>query len=338
MQPGFTLGKTGDFTTAPEISPLFADCFGRQCEHIFAGLETKNMLEIGAGSGQFACDVLNYLIWAQCPPEQYYILEISPALRLQQQAKLRAALPNFFNRIIWLDQLPNTFTGVVIANEVLDALPVDCFRIENNHIMQRSVAWKENAFAWKLTETMGTPLHTDVEAIVRECHVTDGYESEINLQLEPFLASLAKSLTQGVILFADYGYGRAEYYHPQRRQGTLTCFYRHRRHNNPLIWPGLQDMTAHVDFTRTAESAIDHGLRVAGYTSQAAFLLGLGLTELASAKESTLSDADQFQLHQAIKTLTLPTEMGERIKIMALTKNVDTPLLGFSLHDRRRNL
>ncbi len=334
----FNIGKHGDFTTAAEISPLYAHCFARAVLPILIHLKQHTLLEIGAGSGLFAHDLLRELDNRGLALNHYYIYEISPNLRKQQQDFLRSTCPDFFPFITWLDTMPAHFTGTIIANEVLDALPVHCFRIEGIAPKEKCVTWKKNEFVWTLCEPT-TPELTAKAKQLRECYALEnGYESEINLNLKPFIHSITQTLSKGIILFADYGYGRQEYYHPERRQGTLTCFYQHRHHHNPLIMPGLQDITAHVDFTRVAEQAVENHCSLAGYTSQAAFLLACGLMDMAVEKEKNLSPSDEFQLHQSIKLLTLPSEMGERIKIMALAKNMELSLLGFGLQDRRRDL
>lgn len=335
----FSLGKHGDFTTAPEISPLFARCFARQSLQIFAHLGTSNVLELGAGTGRFAHDFLHTLNTFDALPEHYFIYEISVNLRKKQQDFLRTISQEFFSRITWLDTLPTNFKGTIIANEVLDALPFHCFRIEENEIKERCVGWEKDKFIWQLCSPT-TPLLTEKVAHLIELYgLKPGYEAEINLSLPPFLHAIATSLTQGVMLFADYGYGQREYYHPARRHGTLTCFYQHDKHENPLIFPGLQDITSHVDFTYLIETAVENACSLQGYTSQAAFLLANGLMEFAAEAEKNLAAADEFQLHQAIKLLTLPTEMGEVIKVTALGKNVEPQRLqGFGLQDRRRDL
>lgn len=334
----FNLGKQGDFTTAPEISPLFAKCFAPSLSLIFEQLGSSNILEIGAGTGRFANDLLLALNHLGYLPAHYYIYEISAELRKKQQAYLQSTCPAWFSRIHWLSHLPERFKGVVIANEVLDALPVHCFRCEEEGVKERFVIWENEQFAWHVANST-TPGLTEEAQKIRECYALPaGYQSEINLSLPPFIHSLANTLAEGVILLADYGYGREEYYRPERSQGSLTCFYQHRRHDNPLILVGLQDITAHVDFTRVIESAAESGCSLLGYTSQAAFLLACGILDIAQEEEQTLSPGSEFELHQAIKQLTLPTEMGERIKIMALGKNCDLSLPGFGLQDRTRDL
>jgi SAM-dependent MidA family methyltransferase len=338
---GFDLGRHGDFTTAPEISPLFAKSLARQLQQLFHQTDTKNILELGAGTGRLAMDLLLECEKLCCLPEQYYIYEISPNLRKKQQNFLKSACPTLFPRMIWLDQLPENFTGIMIANEVLDALPVHCFRIEAEEIKERSVIWGKNKFAWKLT-ALSTEELAEKTSVIRDLYdLYPGYESEINLRLPLFIQSITASLSKGAVILIDYGYGQREYYHPERSHGTLTCFYQHHHHNNPLIHPGLQDITAHVDFTQVIETAHLQQCHLEGYTSQAAFLLGCGLLTIAEQEEKNLSAIDAFHLHQAIKLLTLPTEMGERIKVMVLSKNLPNnklDLIGFHLQDRRRDL
>lgn len=334
----FMIGQEGDFITAPEISPLFAQCFASQCLQIINQLQTKHILELGAGTGRFAGDFLISLKAANTLPDQYAIYEISPVLRKKQAAFLQTNYPDISDRVIWLDTLPSNFKGIILANEVLDALPVHCFRIENQRILERCVAWENNQFIWKNHAPLSKELELKAQQIGHDYALPEGYESEINLLLPSFIASVVNAMTEGVILFTDYGYGQQEYYHPARCHGTLTCFSHHRHHQNPLISPGLQDITAHVDFTTVIETAAAHGCTLAGYTTQAAFLLSCDILGIAARLETNLNAADAFKLHHAIKLLTMPTEMGERIKVMALEKNVHLPLLGFQLQDRRREL
>ena len=333
----FTLGREGDFTTAPEISPLFAHCFAQQCQQIALQVDNSTILELGAGTGAFACELLQRLSAANALPIHYYIYDISPVLREKQREYLLSHCDEHIDRVTWLETLPTDFIGTIIANEVLDALPISCFQIEKDSVYERVVATNNNQFNWELIPATGKLL-TAVTQLMAECHMAEGYQSEICLPLPDFISSLANCLSRGVILLADYGYGRREYYHPQRRHGTLTCFYQHRHYDNPLLLPGLQDITAHVDFTAVAEAAVASGLEINGYTTQAAFLLANGLMTLAEQQEQLLSEPERFKLHQAIKTLTLPTEMGDLIKIMGLTKNCSLDLTGFSLLNRLRDL
>lgn len=324
-------GRTGDFVTAPEISPLFAKCIARQCSEVLAELEGGDVLEFGAGSGQLAKDLLLALEKLNQLPNQYFIFEISETLRLQQKNLLQAACPHLFSRIIWLDKLPNEFSGVIVANEVMDALPTHCFQIEKGEIKERSVTFSDERFQWCLT----SPSKQLVERIA-PLSLNEGYESEANLLLPNWIRSIAHMLKRGVALLIDYGYSQTEYYHPDRSQGTLQCYYQHHRHDNPFLLVGLQDISAHVDFTVVAESAYDAGLELAGFTTQTSFLLACGLLEYA--EENIHTDIERFQQTQAIKKLTLPSQMGEAIKVMGLSKNLTISLVGFTLRDRRYGL
>lgn len=331
------LGKGGDFVTAPEISPLFAECLAAQWQPLLKTLTNPCILEIGAGSGQFASDILHALAKNNSLPDQYLILEVSAELRDRQTHFLQATCPQWFSRIKWLDTLDGQkITGVIFANEVMDALPTHCFCIDQKIIKERVVNWQETQFCWELRAAP----HLQQSPALQGLSLPEGYTSEVNLLLAPWIRTLAATLTQGIVLLSDYGYGRAEYYHPDRRHGTLMCYYQHHRHNNPFHSVGLQDITAHVDFTTVAEAATAAGLSLAGYTTQANFLLSCGLLEIVeqqrlSAKEHLI---EHYQQNQAIKMLTLPAQMGEAIKMIGLTKEWDPPLKGFSLRDRRHDL
>lgn len=335
--PYAAIGKSGDFTTAPLLSPLFADCIAQQVAQVLQHLEGGgDILEIGAGTGQLAADLLLALDEANTLPNHYFIHEISPSLRKQQQVHLKQAVPHLYSRILWVDTLPAALSGVIIANEVLDALPVHCFQISAaGELEERCVIADQQGFAWQ-----PAPASPALKKLIDEYELPlyPLYQSEVSLALPLFVQSLASSLARGLILIADYGYGRREYYHPERKSGTLTCFYEHRKHDNPLILIGLQDITAHVDFTAVIEKATAAGCSLGGYTTQTGFLLGCGFLEAMAKREATLSQTEVFTLRQAAKTLTLPTEMGEVVKIMGLTKALDLPLLGFSLQSRTRDL
>jgi SAM-dependent MidA family methyltransferase len=331
-------GKGGDFVTAPEISPLFSQCVALQCKQILDELEHGDILELGAGSGVFAKDVLLELESLNSLPEHYYILEISAELRARQKELLAHYCPHLLARISWLDALPATaIDGIIFANEVLDAMPVHCFRIDRAGIKERCVTWGHDHFTWLLTEPATPALTQHVESLIQEYDLPEGYESEINLMLPAWINSITACLDKGVILLLDYGYGRAEYYHPERSMGTLMCYYQHQRHDDPFKLVGLQDITAHVDFTTVAENACTAGCTLAGYTIQAAFLLHCDLLEIAQKKEEATS-IEGINQAQAIKKLILPSEMGELIKVMALSKNYAKSLRGFPQPDRRRDL
>ncbi|MDR3491057.1 MAG: SAM-dependent methyltransferase [Gammaproteobacteria bacterium] len=331
------LGASGDFITAPEISPLFARCIAHQCHPILTALDHGSILELGAGTGKFARDLLQELSHLNCLPENYFILEVSAELRERQKIFLKKECIDFFERIVWLDKLPHKkINGIIFANEVMDAMPIHFFQIIKNKIIERGVDFENDHFVWKIIPEDKTKIHDQLTTLQNELHLQEGYISEINTLLPSWIKSLENALNKGVILLFDYGFGRAEYYHPDRNMGTLMCHYQHHRHSDPFLFLGLQDITAHVDFTTVAESAVNANLQIGGYTTQAAFLLNCGILKLA--EQQTLSDVEHYKQNQAIKLLTLPSQMGELIKVIALKKNIDMPLKGFAEHDRRRDL
>ena len=325
-------GKSGDFVTAPEISPLFSQCLARQCQPVLSQLERGVILEFGAGSGIMAAELLKELQLLDSLPREYWILELSADLQQQQRETLQQHVPNFINQIHWLAELPQqAFDGIILANEVLDAMPVERFRVVEGQIQQFYVSEANGQLNYQFE-----PGETELLQAVGALNVDfpDGYESEINLALSSWIHSLAEMLQSGLILLIDYGFPQHEYYHSQRNQGTLMCHYRHQSHPDPLILLGLQDITAHVNFTAVAQAAVEANFDVAGYTHQANFLLATGLLD----KLSTCSPDDPhfFRLSQQAKMLTLPSEMGELFKVMALTANFDQPLLGFVRDERGR--
>jgi SAM-dependent MidA family methyltransferase len=319
-------GAEGDFVTAPEISVLFGNTLARQCESIFNQGCARNILEFGAGSGRLCQQLLTTLADA-C---EYSILELSADLRHRQQAYLRSCLPTeVFDRIVWLDELPLAFNGIVLGNEVLDAMPVN--------LMTRDQDWYELGVKFDGNRFNWCRFADDNEAVaamrtIESAHGTlpDGYTTEVNMNYRPWLNALRDCCNQVVVLMIDYGYEQAQYYHPQRSTGTLICHYRHRVHADPLVYPGLQDITASVDFDAFADAAIDCDFKICGLTTQGQFLLSGGLLEEV---ESTLRAGDtlsRVKLAQQIKTLTLPTEMGERFKVVGLQKNLDIEISAFS--------
>jgi len=331
-------GEQGDFITAPELSDLFSHCVARQCRQVLAIIDNPSIVEFGAGSGRMACAILKELERLDALPVSYLIVEVSADLRERQQALIKQQLPEFIDRVHWLESLPATFKGVVLANEVLDALPVRRFHINGNSINEMCVGYENDQFVWSaqpadddLVKTVNT-----IQDVLYE-KMSDGYTSEVCMVANAWIKSVADTLDEGAVLLIDYGYPRHEYYHPQRTDGSLMCYYQHRRHSDPLKLIGLQDITAHVDFTSIAEAANQAGLVVAGFTTQACFLLGNGLDEMVAS-----SDLDNQRAHlrlmQQVKRLTLPGEMGELFKVMALTRSVDEPLKGFTLKDYRGRL
>ena len=336
-------GRRGDFITAPEVSPLFGQCLANQVAEIFAAMpasvSTPDLLEFGAGSGVLAADLLTTLAQLDALPQHYYILELSAELRQRQQAHLQQAAPQLFERVCWLDQLPATpLNAVVIANEVLDAMPVTCFSMRDGEIESLVIEQQGDALAARYVAA-DEDVRSRVAIIEQRCGqpLPPAYCSEYNAAVAPWLSALSASLEHAVVLLIDYGYHAREYYHPDRVNGTLMCYYQHRAHSDALWYPGLQDITAFVDFTDVAYSAVDCGFSVAGYTTQAAFLLANGLATL-HAQQVNDDLTQQVKLSQQIKTLTLPSEMGERFKVMALTKNFDATPGGFAMQDYRNRL
>lgn len=328
------IGATGDFVTAPEISALFSQCIAQQCAQVLSELPHSSILELGAGSGRMAAEILLGLEQQECLPKHYFILDLSPDLQTRQWTTLNQYAPHLLHKVQWLTSLPiEPFRGVMLGNEVLDAMPVELFTVGEQGIVSVQVSVVKNQLAFttrqaKDAEYIQTLLPTEL---------TLPYTSEFNPALAAWIHSLAEHLETGAILLIDYGYERADYYHPERSQGTLLCHYQHRVHHHPLIYPGLQDLTASVDFTAVAEAGVDAGLQLAGYTTQAAFLAGCGLEDLFLAALNQQPQAS-YQLAQQIRTLSLPSEMGERFKVIALTKEFTTPLLGFRLGDRQHRL
>ena len=321
-------GLAGDFTTAPELSPWFARTLARQIQQVHQATNTLDILEFGAGSGILAHDILSAL---DNPNINYFILELSPDLKSRQQEKLSG----FKSQIQWLDRLPARFEGCVIANEVLDAMPVELFQWEENgSLAEKRVTLDDKLQFILLNQPAPARL---AEKMANRMPALAGYTSEINLQAEAWIHEMGRWLNKGVAFLFDYGFPQKEYYHPQRAQGTLMCHLRHHAHSNPLVYPGIQDITAHVDFTAMADAALEGGLEVLGYTSQANFLLNSGLMELLS----TLDPHDTIRYAKEIgpvQKLLSEAEMGELFKVLAIGFDIDEPLMGFSRGDRRHML
>lgn len=325
------LGGDGDFVTAPEISPLFGGTLARQIAQLLE-LDGGQVLELGAGSGAMAADVLGELRNIDRLPRRYLILETSPQLVERQRRTLQQRQPALKDRVEWISTLPVNFDGAVIANEVLDALPAHLVAWRRDGLYERGVSWK-NGFVWSERPLSPGTLRSAAEAIGAQ----PDYASEISLLAPALVRSLSAALRKGALLLIDYGYGRREYYHPQRAQGTLMCHYRHRAHDDPFFLPGLQDLTAHVDFTAIAEAGIDAGLKLLGYTTQAQFLVNSGITQLLEQR-SAGAITSGFALTAGVQKLLSPAEMGELFKVIALGRGIDGPLLGFASGDKSRLL
>ncbi len=325
-------GMGGDFVTAPEISPLFAQTLARQVSQVLA--ETHgDILELGAGTGRLAVDMLLALQGLDQLPEQYFILEVSAHLRQVQQEKIRAALPEALaNRVFWLDTLPLHFTGIIIGNEVLDAIPVHLIHRTAQGLCERGVSFDKD-FIWQDKPLSSGSLYEAADAL----SLPEGYLTEICQAASGLIASLAQALQRGAILMVDYGFSAHEYYHPQRNSGTLMCHYQHHAHPDPFLNVGLQDITSHVDFTRIAQAGVDAGLELAGFCSQAQWLMNCGILDLLS-QVSPQDMARYAPLAAAAQKLLSPAEMGDLFKVIAFTRQFDAPLLGFSAGDKCHTL
>ena len=370
------LGAAGDFITAPELSESFSRCVANQCAEVLSANAGGEILEFGAGSGRMAATILESLAALGVMPERYRILEVSADLRERQRARV-ALLPEALrSRVEWLDRLPDSpIQGVMLANEVLDALPCKRFVVRDGVARELGVVVDERGALVERQMSSDVPsppatstsrsdagdpsdgahdrrlaravapdrFETSGALAMAYAHLTaelphplpDGYRSELCTRVSPWIAALADHLERGVALLFDYGLPRSHYYHPQRDRGTLRCHFKQRAHDDPFINLGVQDITAWVDFTAVAESAVDAGLDVLGFVTQAAFLLGTGIESPLSSDAGTVDHARWA--HEA-RQLLLPGEMGETFKVMALGKSFDAPLRGFALQDLRRLL
>lgn len=326
------LGRAGDFITAPEISSLFGRTLARQAKQIIQ-LTNGNILEIGAGTGKLALDLLSELATVECLPHIYYILEVSGDLRARQQSLLKQNLPQLFNRIVWIDVLPEKFSGLIFGNEVLDAMPVHILAWRDGKVFERGVSLENKKFSWK-----EQPLRNkNLIEIAQRVGASANYISEINLAARGFIATLASILERGVILMIDYGFTAKEYYHPQRNQGTLMCHYRHQVHDDPFYLPGLQDITTHIDFSAIADIGEKNKLTCLGYTNQAQFLINCGITEVLG-EVSPEDAANYLPLANQAQKLLSPAEMGELFKVIAMGGDISAPLLGFLNGNKMRSL
>ena len=318
-------GEGGDFVTAPEISDLFGMVVASQCAAILDELAGGDILEPGGGSGALAVSMLRRLDALDALPRRYLILEVSPELQARQEERIRRAVPKFADRIQWISTLPDSFRGVVVANEVADAIPVERFRIADGVILQARVGSDGDRFHW-CYETAPDSLVETIRTIEATCGrpFPDGYESEISPGVRNWVADVCSAVERGAVLIFDYGVSRREYYAPDRSDGWLQCHFRHRAHGDPLILTGIQDLTAWVDFSVVAEAGVDSGMSVAGYTTQAEFLLHGGITQVAPALDG-LTPGQRAALSNEMKKLTLPGEMGENFKVIALCRGVPTP-------------
>ncbi len=327
-------GQAGDFVTAPELSPLFARCLARNCAAVLASLPAGgDILELGAGSGAMAADLLPELQRLDALPRRYLILETSGELKARQLKTIRETTPDLARRVDWLARPPPELEGVILANEVIDALPCERFQLRESGIGYLGVGYRDGKFLWR-------PMPADEALLAQQARIAEalgaplpgGYRSEWRPMLAPWLAGIADSLKRGLMLLVDYGLPRAQLYHPQRVDGTLICHYRHHAHGNPFWWPGLQDITAWVDFTAVAEAAQAQGLVLDGFTTQAAFLLASGLEHLLPDPDHPDPRRHLEQAHQ-VGQLILPGEMGERFKVAGFSRDWDGQCPGLTGDD-----
>tara|TARA_Y100001935_G_scaffold200408_1_gene168727 strand:+ start:17931 stop:19097 length:1167 start_codon:yes stop_codon:yes gene_type:complete len=326
-------GLEGDFITAPEISSLFSECLANQCSQVLNKIKTAEILEFGAGSGSMTIDILKRLKELDCLPEKYLILELSPDLIERQQSQVMRHIPELSNLVVWIDSLPeSSWQGVVLANEVLDAMPVNVF-------CRGSDTWRElyiGVEQGRLVEKwFDSRAHLKNELIKLEKEIgyfPEGYRSEINLRIGGWLKAISQFLSDGAIFLIDYGYSAREYYHPDRSGGTLICHIQQKAHADPLVFPGLQDITANVDFSSVANCGLNAGLSFSGYTTQANFLLNNGIHNLFETKYRN-NNKNFVSNNQSLKQLILPSMMGERFKVIGFTKNLNEDLVGFQEGD-----
>jgi len=325
-------GEQGDFITAPELGGLFAQCLVKQVLQIQDELNDAAILEVGAGSGLLAAQLLEALDKMDKLPCAYQILEVSASLRRRQRKLLLDRVPQCMDRVKWLNGLPRNFAGVILANEVVDALPTERFQICGGQLQGIGVAWENAGFVDKAYAVDGPGWDA-----IRQLELADNYRSEVGLRGQAWMRTMAGCIESGLLLVIDYGYPLHEYYHPQRCDGTLMCHYRHHAHSNPYIHVGLQDITAHVDFTALARCAHESGLSLMGFTTLASFLLSLDILGIIDS-DMQVPTADSMLLGQQIKKLTLPSEMGELFKVLAVGAGIEAPLAGFTLADHRNRL
>jgi SAM-dependent MidA family methyltransferase len=313
------LGAGGDFVTAPEISALFGYCLARQASDLLAQGCAAEVFEFGAGSGKLCADILEFLPAL----EGYLILELSADLRQRQQRSLRERLSaELFHKIEWLDRMPRDFDGIVLANEVLDAMPVHILSKQDDWV-EFGVGYQAQRFTWLPLEAQGAALESMRNIENRLGALPRDYSTELNLNYGPWLAALARSCRRAVVLIIDYGYEQAEYYHAGRGRGTLTCYYRHRAHADPFVYPGLQDITAFVDFDACADAAEASGFEITGLIEQGQFLLANGLLDEAQRRAAECEPMARMAISQQVAKLSLPHEMGEKFKVLALQKDLE---------------
>lgn len=333
-------GAGGDFSTAPQMSPLFGQTLARQIAEILGHMGGGEVIELGPGTGHLAADALAELDRLGCLPERWRMLEVSGALRAEQERNLASCCgERLLKRVDWLEELPAAYgNSVWIANEVLDALPVRRFMRTSTGVYELGVRGDGERFVSAQMEA-DAELREAVNAIESRVGVLpQGYVSEVCTRLPGFIRGITDSLQCGVMLWIDYGYSRREFYLPERSSGTLICNYRHRAHDDPFIYPGLQDITAFVDFTALADALLSSGLELLGFAAQGPFLLGAGLPELVQQDIQSADERRRLTASQAVQRLTHPGDMGEKFKVMAAGRGYSGPLSGCRTADRRASL
>ena len=328
-------GSTGDFVTAPEISSLFGRTIAQQVLQVFQYMDKggNNILEFGAGTGKLALALLLELDRLGELPERYFILEVSAGLRRRQQELFARYLPHLISRIEWLEYLPTTFEGLMIANEVLDAMPIHLVMWHDKTLLERGVTWSNGGFQWSDRLLVAGELFNTARKVGCQINASNDYISEINLAANAFIKSLADILQRGAVLLIDYGFGHKEYYHPQRDKGTLVCHYRHYVHDDPFYLPGLQDITSHINFSAITEVTKGGQLELLGYTTLANFLINCGITKILE-QTPVENSIDYLPLAGQLQRLVSPAEMGDLFKVIAFGRGIPQPMIGFITGDK----
>jgi len=316
------IGHSGDFTTAPEISKLFGMALANQITPILDHYQSPSIIEIGAGTGKLAFDIMTQLNDYQVNFDRYYILELSADLKQRQQSMLSHLPTKTLNKIVWLDSIPmDSIDGVIIANEVIDALPFTRFKTQNGQVYELGISVEDNQLI-EQPRLADEILSNTVDSIAKEIGMTfqDGYTSEIRINFGSWFRTIESMLSSGSIFFVDYGYPRQEYYDEERTNGSMICHYRNVAHEDPLSNLGIQDISASVDFSLLADVALQQNIEVGFFTSQADFLIN---AEILGVIESVIDEGLKMRLTQEVKQLLLPNQMGEVFKCMLLNKNIN---------------
>lgn len=343
---GWRSADGSDFVTAPELSPLFARTLARALAQALSASGTRALMEFGAGTGRLAAGVMTALDALGVAFDSYAIVELSGELRERQRQTIETLAGPLAARVQWLDALPAQFEGVALGNEVLDAMPVQLFARLGGRWHERGVALGENGAFGFVDRAIDDPADALAAGRVPQALLDEidamvpadvDYVTETHAAANGFTRTVCTMLTRGAAFFIDYGFPRAEYYHPQRTEGTLMCHYRHRAHDDPFVYPGLQDITSHVEFTGIAEAGTEAGADLLGFTSQARFLMNAGITDVLA--EFDPSDAARFlPAANAVQKMVSEAEMGELFKVIAFSRGIDGMIDAFSRGDRSHTL